>query len=253
MAALTKDRLDTFERNGVLFDAPQATSTTIYAGALVFKNSSGYAEPATAALGKMPLGVAMEKSANAGANGAVSVKIKRGVFQFAAEEGDAPTIADKGKICYAADDQTVGMTPGVRSAAGVVVDVDADGVWVDVGNLDVDSRKDVLMLSDIDLDDEAAIRTYNIPVPVAGRVESIRTVTYGASTAGANAVLTFSVNSDAITGGVVTIASGSASGEIDSATPTAANDVVTTDFIKMVITGAQTADSYANIALVIAY
>lgn len=253
MAALTKDRLGTFERMGDIFEAPQAASTTVYAGALVFKNASGYAEPATAALGKLPLGVAMEQSANAGANGAVNVKVKRGVFQFAAETGDEPTIAHKGQICYAADDQTVGMTPGVRSAAGIVVDVDTNGVWVDVGHLDVDSRKYVITLSDIDLDDEAAIRTYNIPVPVAGRVESIRTATYGATTAGADAVLTFSVNSDAITGGVVTIASSSATGTIDSATPTAANDVAVTDYIKMVITGAQTADSYANIAIVIAY
>jgi hypothetical protein len=36
-----------------------------------------------------------------------------------------------GKPCYIADDHTVAKTASGKSAAGIVRDVDADGVWVE--------------------------------------------------------------------------------------------------------------------------
>ena len=43
--------------------------------------------------------------------------------------------ADIGAICYVVDNQTVAKTDNstARKAAGKIIDVDADGVWVEVG------------------------------------------------------------------------------------------------------------------------
>lgn len=84
---------------------------------------------------------------------------------------------------------------------------------------------------------EAALNgtgTTYMACPVAGKVTDIRTVLNGAVDSNGGPTLTFSINTTAITGGVVTIAASSAAGAIDSATPTAANTVAITDYIKCV-------------------
>lgn len=253
MAALTADSLLSAESyEGRLFQLPQAASTTIFAGALVVKNSSGYAQPATAAQGNIAVGVAQEYSVNSGSNGDKKILVKRGVFILKPESGDAPTIASVGKACFAADDQTVGMTPGVRSIAGIVRGLDENGnVLVEVGYTDVESRNTVVSLSGIDLDDEALVRTHYIAAPVAGRIKKIYCATEFASTAGADAVATFAINGTSITGGVVTVPVSSAVGTVVSATPTAANAVAAGDTIRVVIAGSQTGDTIGNFSLVI--
>jgi hypothetical protein len=71
----------------------------------------------------------MEQSVNAGANGAVKVRVAKGVFKLLPQSGDAPTIAHIGDDVYADDDQTVGLTveDPARSVVGKVVDIDTDG------------------------------------------------------------------------------------------------------------------------------
>ena len=46
---------------------------------------------------------------------------------------DAVVQADLGKTCYIYDDETVAKTNGssARSAAGKIVGIDSDGVWVE--------------------------------------------------------------------------------------------------------------------------
>ena len=60
----------------------------------------------------------------------------RGCFCFDnASAGDAITRADIGSACYALDDATVakGHDSNKRPRAGVVLDVDTCGVWVQIG------------------------------------------------------------------------------------------------------------------------
>ena len=56
-----------------------------------------------------------------------------GVFRYAnSAAGDLIATADIGTVCYIVDDQTVAKTSATatRSPAGIVEDVDANGVWV---------------------------------------------------------------------------------------------------------------------------
>ncbi|MCC7546187.1 MAG: hypothetical protein IT532_00305 [Burkholderiales bacterium] len=135
MAALSADR-GTPKRDAAQFSFPQATNTVIYAGALVMLNASGYATPGATATGQKCVGVAEARSNNnPGANGAQSVRVRRGCFRFAnSASGDAIALADVGADCYIVDDQTVAKTNGssTRSICGKVRDVDADGVWVEI-------------------------------------------------------------------------------------------------------------------------
>lgn len=132
MAALTQDR-DTPFREGVTFSHPVAAGAVIYFGALIVLNASGYAEPATTATGKKGLGRADAAVSNAGgANGAVTVPVRRGCFRYG-NDGNV-TRAHIGGSAYAVDDQTVAPTDGTstRSAVGTIRDVDALGVWVEI-------------------------------------------------------------------------------------------------------------------------
>ncbi len=134
MAALTKDR-NTKERAGVDFVDPVAAGKTIHAGALVVLNATGYAEPGSTATGLTARGRAEDAADNAsGADGDISVRVKKGVFLFANHGADAVDRTHIGSTCYIVDDQTVAATDGTgtRSAAGTVMDVDADGVWVKI-------------------------------------------------------------------------------------------------------------------------
>ncbi|MFO1351910.1 MAG: hypothetical protein U1F68_15050 [Gammaproteobacteria bacterium] len=135
MAALTADR-DTPLRDGKQFEFPVAASTKIYAGALVALNSSGLAVPGSTSTTLKCVGRADAQADNsAGAASAINVKTRRGVFRFGnSSAGDLIALADVGASCYIVDDQTVAKTNGgsTRSVAGVIRDVDASGVWVEI-------------------------------------------------------------------------------------------------------------------------
>jgi len=77
-----------------------------------------------------------------------------------------------------------------------------------------------------------------IPVPDGGKIIKIATILNGAIGT-ANAVLTAKINNVAVTGGVVTIATASsAAGDLDSAVPTAANEVLEDDKLEIETNGA---------------
>lgn len=69
---------------------------------------------------------------SAGAAGAISAECEQGVFAWKnSGTTDEITAAHIGQPCYAEDDETVALTDGGdRPFAGIIVDVDADGVWV---------------------------------------------------------------------------------------------------------------------------
>lgn len=133
MAALTADR-NTLAKDGELIPVPVAAATKIYAGSLVVANANGYGAPGSVATTLIALGRAESYVDNsAGANGDKVVQVRRGIaFKFANHAADLVVQADFGKTCYVVDDQTVAKTNGgaTRSAAGTVVGVEADGVWV---------------------------------------------------------------------------------------------------------------------------
>jgi hypothetical protein len=132
MVALTKDR-NTPRLSGDVRSGPVAAATTIFAGALLMRNAAGFLIEGQTATGLVGVGRAEERVENAGADGAASVTWRPGIYRFANSAGaDEIATAEIGDVCYAVDDQTVAKTDGSasRSPAGIVEDVDAQGVWV---------------------------------------------------------------------------------------------------------------------------
>ncbi len=126
--ALSADR-DTARRDGELFEYPCAASKTFYAGAIVVLDASGNAEPATAATGKIAVGVCQEYLVSTTA-AAEKVKVRAGVFKL--KNGESITKTSIGDACYAYDDETAKTTATGLSHLGSIEDVEADGVWVKI-------------------------------------------------------------------------------------------------------------------------
>ncbi len=132
--ALTADR-KTNMKDGELISVPVAAATKIYAGGLTVANATGYAAPGVVATTLTYLGRAEETVDNSsGADGDKDVLVRRKkAFKFKNYGSDLVTQADLGKTCYIFDDETVAKTDGTssRSAAGIVVGVESDGVWIE--------------------------------------------------------------------------------------------------------------------------
>lgn len=95
----------------------------------------------------------------------------------------------------------------------------------------------------MDIADGSADTTYYLVCPHAGTISKIDTVIDGAVSS-ADITVTGRIGSTGITNGVVTIAtSGSAAGDQDSATPTAANVVTAGQAINFVVAGGGTGGS----------
>jgi hypothetical protein len=143
MVALTSDR-NTPRAEGDIKSLGVAATQLIYAGAIVMRNAAGYAVEGATALNLIGVGRAEERVDNAtGAAGDKVIRVRPGIYRFGnASAGDAITIADIGKPCYAVDDQTVAKTNGTntRSIAGFIHDVDANGVWVEFNEARVQSH-----------------------------------------------------------------------------------------------------------------
>ncbi len=131
--ALTDNR-DTPMRSGEFLSLTQA-SNHIFAGSIVCENGSAAAVPGADASGYVVVGRAETESDNTAASysSTRAITVRRGVFRWA--NGGSFTDANIGDTCYVADDQTV-TTAALATydvAAGTIVDVDSDGVWVDTG------------------------------------------------------------------------------------------------------------------------
>ena len=138
--ALSRDR-NTPEAGGDSHDFPVLTAVKIFAGSMVALDSSGWAKPGVTATGLIVVGRAEKQVDNTlGESGDLSVPVRRGTFQFAnSADADEITKAEIGDNCYLVDDQTVAKTNGsaTRSVAGIIRDVDAQGVWVEFGAVHV--------------------------------------------------------------------------------------------------------------------
>ena len=134
MTALTADRNTPRRLDREIEAHPVKGGARIFAGALVMLDADGWAIAGAAGVGLVAVGRADEAVA-ATANGNAGVRTRRGVLRFANSGGaDAITRAEIGDPAYVVDDQTLAKTngSGTRSAAGIIRDVDAQGVWVEI-------------------------------------------------------------------------------------------------------------------------
>lgn len=251
MAALAADR-NTPRTDRDLKVLGVAAAVKIFAGSIACRNAAGYAVKGATALGLRGVGRAEEQVDNsAGAAGDKTVRIRAGVFRFAnSAAGDAIADGDIGKVCYVVDDQTVAKTSGsgTRSPAGIVTEVDPQGVhvlfdeemlagYLANNKLFVQARVETLV----------GANTYYSVAPVAGRVTKIWSVSEGVLTTG-DATLTGKIGATAITNGVITITqAGSAAGDVDSATPTALNVVAAGDALAVTVGGTNATASKAQV------
>jgi hypothetical protein len=131
MAALTAPR-NTSLRGGFIYrlTIPVAASVTIYKGAMVCLNSTGYAEPGVAGTSLIAAGVADQTVTNGSTAGAVSVDVLTSCAALVNVTGSF-TQTDNLKTSYYSDDNTVTRTPTGSSAAGTIVEfVSATSAWV---------------------------------------------------------------------------------------------------------------------------
>lgn len=266
MTVLAKDR-NTPSRSGDTANFPQA-AVKVFAGSIGVLNATGYLTKGSTATGLTAVGRIMNQVDNsAGSAGDLYNDVEPGVFQWANSAGaDEITLAEVGDVCYIVDDQTVAKTSAsaTRSPAGIIHDVDADGVWVRMGqdalvapagallaannlsdlaaagtartNLGGGADKVFLEIRDIDLVGANA-EVKRVVSPVAGTIDKIYSVINGALTTG-DATLTGKIGATAITNGAITVTqAGSAAGDVDSATPTALNTVAVGDVISVTVGG----------------
>jgi len=135
MPATTVDRATPYRKDLTRYNLPVLTNTAIIAGSLVGLNASGFVVPAVVSTTLRILGMALEsRPANAGASGTQRCPIRPGIHCWAnSPDADLIALTNVGADCFAVDNQTVALTSGgaTRSLAGVIVDVDQWGVWVD--------------------------------------------------------------------------------------------------------------------------
>lgn len=137
MAALTKER-ETRRLSISAFPGAdpipfkQKGSTKVFKGALVALNA-GFAAPGTAATSLVAVGVASETSDNSsGSDGAVSVLVEEGIFEFNNHGTNTVVQANVGSDCFIEDDNTVGNVSTGKSRAGKVVGFSGTKVLVKV-------------------------------------------------------------------------------------------------------------------------
>ncbi len=121
----------------------------------------------------------------------------------------------------------------IRSTILVVSDVTSGAVTT------VQAEQDKVYFTGI-ITDISTSGSYFVVCPVAGTISKIHSVIDG-TIATANAALSFEIGGVAVTDGGITVAySGSAAGDVDTATPTAANTVTAGQAIEMITNGAST-------------
>lgn len=132
--ALTADR-NTPQRAGDEFVYPVSAGKKCFAGGIAVMNG-GTCEPGTTATGLVYLGRFEEQVDNSlGQDGDVKARVRRSCFCFANSSGaDEITLSEVGGKAYIVDDATVAKTSATntRSEAGVIVNVDDLGVWINI-------------------------------------------------------------------------------------------------------------------------
>lgn len=103
----------------------------MYAGGLMAVDYAGEAQMASDTLGLRVIGICSENVDNSDDGETVDPPLA-GIYRLNNSSTNAVTAAMRGRPCYVEDDNTVASTSTNLVAAGLVHDVDSDGVWVDV-------------------------------------------------------------------------------------------------------------------------
>lgn len=145
------------------------------------------------------------------------------------------TVVRGQKLTSDADGKAVAVT---KDGDQVIGTAEVSGVANDIGAVLLApasmGRQYVLTVDIADLSADAA---YHVVAPVAGTVAKLQSVIDGAVST-ADVTITSSIGGVDITDGALTIATaGSAAGDVDSATPTAANTVAAGQAIKLTVAG----------------
>lgn len=123
-------------------------------------------------------------------------------------------------------------------ASGGEIDIESGGA-LKIGGVAIgaDAAELSRYMVSLDIADGSAEAVYYAVCPHAGDIKKIWTVTDGAVST-ADITVTAAIGVTPVTNGVVTIAtSGSAAGDVDSATPTAANTVTAGQAVNFTVTG----------------
>jgi len=132
MGALTKDR-NTATRPGDDITRPVAAGVICFSGGMGAVNAAGDALPASATAGLKVVG-RIEQTINntGGIAGAANVPMRRGVFLFANSITSPLSVADLGGTALVEDDATVAKVAPNSIVAGKIIDINANGVWVEI-------------------------------------------------------------------------------------------------------------------------
>lgn len=134
MTATAEGRM-TKRRDSHQFSYPVAAATKIPVGVMVAITAAGVLANAAAVAAHKVVGVADADADNsAGIDGAIKGTVRKGAFLFFnSAAADQITLASVNDSAYVVDNQTVAKTNGgnTRPVAGKIVDVDADGVWIE--------------------------------------------------------------------------------------------------------------------------
>ncbi|MGZ8362478.1 MAG: hypothetical protein ACXW3D_01345 [Caulobacteraceae bacterium] len=223
----------TIERDGRTIAYPVKSLAACLQGGLAML-ALGQATPAAAGAGGnvtakandaatcSVVGVFAESVTGGAADGDKLVNVRSGVFCFKNSAGaEALSTAQAGQPCYVIDDETVAKTSGdgVRPRAGLVVDVDAEGVWVAVSPAIGGSKRTVTVPFQISETDLLAGTAQDLVSPVKGQIIGLTTIIQKAVTTGGP--ITAAVGVTAVDGLSCVIADAAAKGTIVSDTPTA--------------------------------
>jgi hypothetical protein len=138
MANATKDR-NTVKKASAVYTAQEvcsAKATTIYyAGTLVAVDSTGVGLPASLANATLRAAGWVKRYVDnsLGADGDKKVELETGEAKFDKDGGTPPTNADIGKMVFASDNHTISRSAAAGSPAGILTEVETDGVMVGVG------------------------------------------------------------------------------------------------------------------------
>ncbi|MFH1796273.1 MAG: hypothetical protein ABIF45_17425 [Pseudomonadota bacterium] len=227
--AATKD-LEIPGRSGDRFGYSVLAATRIWRKTLVAITAAGLAVPAGTVGAVAIVGLAEAHVDNReGVDGDRTVEALRGCFGFifAADE------ADIGRAVYAIDDQTLSFDgSGGRLIVGTVAGIGDGRTWIDIPL--ATRAMQVMPVRIATLVGAGVTRTV---ASVKGRIARIRSVIDGVLTTG-DATITAAINGVPVTNGVITITqAGSAAGDVDTAVPTALNEVNPGDVISFTVGG----------------
>lgn len=111
---------------------PVAANVKIFEGSLVVVDA-GYAKPGMEGEGLIAVGRAEKYVDNtSGVAGAKILNVRRGCFLLNNDGVSPITNTDLMKDCYVVDDETVSSDSTGRSIAGKIIEIDPDGIWVEI-------------------------------------------------------------------------------------------------------------------------